>query len=105
MLHESLFVSDRVHERTVKLPDGAEHALHFKELPASEFRRFHLAETANDEEKKIASMAMLIASSLCEPDGKPAITVKKAMQLTASAANAIVEAVLEVNGFGKAGKE
>lgn len=102
MLNESFFVSDQVQEKTVKLPDGSEHILYFKELPAIEFRRFALAEASENEDVKAASVAKLIASSLCEPDGKPAITFEKALQLKASAMNAIFEAMLEVNGQKKA---
>lgn len=99
-LSPSLFVSETIHPRTVKLPDGSEHVLHFKELPATVFRAFHLAEQSKDEDTQTGSMAKLIASSLCEPDGKPALTYKEALKLTAPAANALVNEVLSVNGFG-----
>jgi hypothetical protein len=100
MLDKSLFISETIHERVVKLPDGSEHTLHFKELPATIFRAFHLAEQSDNEDTQVGSMAKLIASSLCEPDGKAAITYKEALKLTAPAANALVNAVLSVNGFG-----
>jgi hypothetical protein len=102
MLNESFFVSQQVQEKTIKLPDGSEHTLYFKELPAIEFRRFALAENSENEDIKAASVAKLIASSLCEPDGKPALTFEKALQLKASAMNAIFDAMLEVNGQKKA---
>jgi hypothetical protein len=101
MLNESFFVSDKVQEKKVSLADGSEHVLYFKELPAVEFRRFALAEQSDNDDVKAASVAKLIASSLCEPDGKPAITFEKALQLKASAMNAIFEAMLEVNGQKK----
>jgi hypothetical protein len=101
MLNESFFVSNQVQEKQVKLPDGSEHTLYFKELPAVEFRRFALAEQSENDDIKAASVAKLIASSLCEPDGKPAITFEKALQLKASAMNAIFEVMLEVNGQKK----
>lgn len=101
MLNESFFVSEKVQEKKVTLADGSEHILYFKELPAVEFRRFALAEQSENEDIKAASVAKLIASSLCEPDGKPAITFEKALQLKASAMNAIFEAMLEVNGQKK----
>lgn len=102
MLNESFFVSEQIQEKTVKLADGSEHILYFKELPAIEFRKFALAEQSENEDVKAASVAKLVASSLCEPDGKPAITFEKALQLKASAMNAIFEAMLEVNGQKKA---
>ena len=100
MLNESLFVSDAIVEKKVTLPDGTEHALYFKELPAIEFRKFQLIEQSDDEDVRATSMAKLIVASLCEPDGKPAITMKQAMRLKSSAMNAIVNAIMEVNGFG-----
>lgn len=102
MLNESFFVSEQIQEKKVKLADGSEHILYFKELPAIEFRKFALAEQSENEDVKAASVAKLVASSLCEPDGKPAITFEKALQLKASAMNAIFEAMLEVNGQKKA---
>lgn len=101
MLDSSLFVSENIHERTIKLPDGSEHKMWFKELTAFEFRKFYIAEKSDDEEKQAASIARLIASSLVEEDGKPAISFKQALKLTAIAANALSSTVLEVNGFGE----
>lgn len=100
-LSASLFVSDTLHAREVKLPDGSVHTLHFRELPAVEFRKFYRAEQSDDDAKQSGSMASLIAACLCEPDGKPAITIKKALTLNAAATNAIMAAILEVNGFSK----
>jgi hypothetical protein len=99
MIDAALFVSDKVHEKQVTLPDGSTHALYFKELPAVEFRKFAIAESSEDEAVQANSMAKLIAASLCEPDGKPAITLKDAQRLTASAMTAIAAAIMEVNGF------
>ena len=103
-LASSFFVSTEVQAREVTLPDGSKHTLHFKELPVVEFRKFHMAEASEDEETRAASIAKLIAASLVDEDGKPAITVKDAARLNSAAANAIVNAVLDVNGFGKAEK-
>lgn len=99
-LNDALFVSATVHERKVVLADGSEHVLHFKEIPAVTFRAFHKAEQSDDESEQAGSIAKLIAASLCEPDGKPAISYKKALELKAEAANSIVQAILDVNGFG-----
>lgn len=105
MLNESLFVSAQIVEKEVTLADGTTHTLYFKELPAVEFRKFYIAEQSNDEDVQAASMAKLVAASLCEPDGKPAITVKKALMLKGSALSAIVEAIMQVNGFGADAKK
>lgn len=104
-LNDALFVSESVHAREVELTDGSKHTLHFKELPAAEFRKFHRAEQSDDDEVHAGSMAKLIAASLCEPDGKPAITYKKALTLKPAAMNAIFGAVLAVNGLGSKEKK
>jgi len=101
MMDDSLFISDAVHEREVELPDGQKHTLFFRELPASKFRSFQEAERSKDESVREGSIARLIAASVCEPDGKPSMTFERAMKLKPAAAGAILERVLEINGFGE----
>jgi hypothetical protein len=101
MLDKSFFVSTELQEREVELADGSKHVLYFKELPAIEFRRFALAEQSENENVKATSIAKLIAASLCDADGKLAITFEQALNLKASAMNSIFEAMLEVNGQKK----
>ena len=103
MLNAALFISDAVQARMVKLPDGSEHELHFKQLPAAEFRRFFLATQSKDEDAQSGAMAKLISMSICTPEGKPALTLKEALRLTPAAEKAISEAVLSVNGLGEQG--
>jgi hypothetical protein len=103
MLSSAFFVSPEIHAREVTLADGSVHTLHFRELPVTEFRRFQLAESSEDEETRLASISKLIASSLVDPEGKPALTVKDAARLNSAAANAIVSAILDINGFGPKG--
>ncbi|TMS58531.1 hypothetical protein MW7_007350 [Imbroritus primus] len=103
MLNDDFFASDELYERTVMLPNGTEHVLHFKQVPAVEFRKFQLSEQSGDEKKQTESMARLIAASLCEPDGKPALTVEKALRLNTAATTALFAKVLEVNGFNQQG--
>lgn len=100
-LAKSLFISSEIHEKEVKLPNGEVHKLHFKELSAVEFRKFQLAEFSEDDEVKATSMAKLIASSLVEPDGKPALTMKEALNLNSAATNAMISVILGINGFGE----
>jgi hypothetical protein len=99
-LAESLFVSDTVHSREVALPDGSKQTLHFRELPAGDFRKFQRAEASDDDEVHAASMAVLIAASLCEPDGKLSLTYAKAKTLKPAAMLALFSEVMSVNGFG-----
>ena len=98
-LNESFFVSEKLHEKSVTLPDGSNHILHFREVPAPVFIRFREQQNSADEAVRSAAIANLVAASLCEPDGKPAITVERAMKLNVAAAQALVTAVLEVNEF------
>jgi hypothetical protein len=98
-LNESFFVSEKLHEKTVTLPDGSDHILHFREVPAPVFIRFREQQRSEDETTRAHAVANLLAASLCEPDGKPAITVEQALKLNVSAAQALMNAVMEVNVF------
>lgn len=100
MLDDSLFVSATVHERDVELPDGKKHKLYFKEVPATEWRRFAMAERSDDEDARVNSVVILITSSLVNADGTPGITFERASMLKPAPMNAIFSAVLEVNGQG-----
>ena len=97
-LAASLFVSETPTPRAVRLPDGSVHTLHFRQLPASAFRAFHAAVEKGDAAQSRA-VAKLIADSLCNPDGTPAIDEKQAAKLNAAAERAISDAILEVNGL------
>lgn len=96
-LDASLFVSDQLHERRVKLGDGSEHTMHFRELPAVAFRSFQIAEASEDEEIRAGSMARLIVASLREPTGEPALTYEKAKTLKPHVQSAIVREILSLN--------
>lgn len=98
-LNESFFVSEKLHEKTVTLPDGSDHILHFREVPAPVFIRFREHQNSADETTRANAVATLIAASLCEPDGKPGITVDQALKLNVTAAQALMTAVMEVNQF------
>ena len=101
MIDKSLFTTAEIHERTIELADGSKHVLHFRELSAAEFRRFQLAELSPDDEKRAGSLARLISICLCEPDGKTALTFEQALSLKPGPAAAMLNAILELNGFGK----
>jgi hypothetical protein len=102
-LHDAFFAGAELHQREIALADGSKHVLHFKELPATEFRKFYIAEASKDEDVQAGSMAKLISASLCDPDGKPAISYKQALNLKPAAARALLNAVLEINGIGAQG--
>lgn len=96
-----MFVSTSVHAREIEMPDGSVHTFYFKELPAVEFRKFHIAETSQDDEVKALSMAKLISAAMTDADGKPVLTLADAKRLNGHSMSAFMTAVLDVNGFGK----
>lgn len=100
MLDKSLFVSTEVVEREVELADGKKHKLFFKELTAADISRYVNALNSSDESVQLFANPKLLALSLCEPDGKPAITAEQALNLKPSVIGPILEAVREVNGLG-----
>lgn len=96
----SLLVSSTPQARQVTLADGTVHTLHFKELPASVFRGYFNVLRGTDEAAKARALAELIASSLVNEDGTPALTAEQATLLKSPAEAAITEALMEVNGMG-----
>lgn len=97
-LPDSFFISPSVHERKVKLADGKEHVLHLRELPWAEWHKAAALETSADEDERAAAACSLIAASLCEADGKPALTLKQALQLKPAVVAALVSEIRAVNG-------
>lgn len=102
--YDAFFVSGQVHERKVTLADGSEHTLYFKEVPATVYRKFQIAESSDDEDVRASSLAKLIAASMCEADGSPAMTFEQACRLKGPVSNQLVSKVLEVNGKAPAGE-
>jgi len=105
MLDKSLFVSTAVQEREIELPDGKKLVLHFKELTATDISRYVNALNSKDEDVSVMANAKLIAQSLCDAEGNPAVTVEQAAQLKPGAIGAILDAVRDVNGLGDAKKD
>lgn len=108
ILGDDMFVSDAIIERAVKLGDGTERTLYFKQLTALEMKQHFVAERSTDPGVADESTARLIARSLVEPSGSPAITPDRAARLKPAVSGAIYWAILEVNGVmtpAKAGGE
>jgi hypothetical protein len=104
MLSDSLFVSEQLHERTVKMADGTEHVLHFREVSSAAMRRYQIAESSADEDVRVGSMAVLIAASVVNPDGTPAMTPEKAQTLKPQVTNALMGEILDLNSIGAKAK-
>ncbi|MFC0677527.1 hypothetical protein ACFFGH_06640 [Lysobacter korlensis] len=96
-----LLVKPEIHAREVKMPDGSTHTLHFKQISAADFRGYQLDEQSDDASVRTAAMQKLVAASLCEDDGKPALTATEYAQLTIEGLNALFPVVLEVGGFNR----
>ena len=103
-LDDSLFVSSQVHERDVELADGRKYTLFFKELPAVDFRAYQIAEHSADEAVRVTSMPKMIALSVCEPDGSPAMTLDRAKSLKPEVMIAIFNTILDLNRIGARAK-
>lgn len=97
MLDKSFFVSQEIHEKEVTLADGSKHILYFKEIPAVEYQRFRLAQQSQDDSVQAGALAKLIAASLCEPGGEPAITYEQALLLKPDPMGSLFAAIMEVN--------
>ena len=98
-LNESHFISAEVQERTVKMADGTEHVLHFRQLENTAFERFAMHSASADEDVAALASARLLVAGLVEPDGKPALTLDQAVKLKRPVMQRIVRALLEVNGY------
>lgn len=105
MLSDSLFVTDTLHKRTVELADGSKHVLHFREVSSASMRKYQLAEHSADEDVRISSMAVLIASSVMNPDGTPAMDVERAQKLKPQVTNALMREILDLNSIGATAKK
>jgi hypothetical protein len=97
MLNAALFVSETIHEREITLGDGSKHVLHFKEISAADFRKL---QTSKNDEQADAAASKVIAQSVCNPDGSPALTVDEASKLKQGVRLAISLAIADVNGIG-----
>lgn len=104
MLDASLFVSEQLHERPVTLADGSVHQLKFREVTSAEMRRYQIAESSDDENVRVGSMAVLIAASVMNPDGTPAMTADKARTLKPHVTNALMREILDLNSIGAKAK-
>lgn len=101
-LPSAFFTSPDVYQREVKLGDESVHPLHFREASSKVWRRYwvSLAQTRDNAEDESFDMAcaQLIAASVCNPDGTPALDVEKALTLRFEVQQAIIRAMREPLG-------
>jgi len=99
LLDPSLFISDDVHEREVKLADGSKHTFYIREQEAGVLRGFFTGQSSEDPDKQAESMARLIAKAICTPDGKPALTLAQAKRLKFAVQIALTKEISEVHSY------
>jgi hypothetical protein len=95
MLPAALFRSDELHRRDITLGDGTVHPLTFREMThAQELKMREIARADGDH------VSYMIACSLCDDEGKLALTEAQATDLKRGVRNALVTAIMELNGSG-----
>lgn len=99
LLDPSLFISDEVHEREVKLADGSTHTFFIREQEGGVLRAFGNGQFSDDPEKQADSLARLIAKAIATPEGKPALTLAQAKRLKFSVQMALGKAISEVHSY------
>jgi len=97
MLDKSLFISSDLHKKVVEMADGSKHEMYFRELPYIEVSRYQAGIQSADEDERAAASTKLVAASLCNPDGTPALTFEQASRLKPSVGAALFHAAVAVN--------
>lgn len=90
-----MFASKDVHPDTITLPNGEKAQFHVRELPDVEFRKLW-----NGGER-----SKLIASTICDQDGKPVMTEGQADQLKPLVAAELQRVAMKHSGFGDEAKQ
>ncbi len=98
-LDSAFLVGDKPKQKTVTLPDGTDHELYFKQIPAQDFVVFREEQQSEDAAVRTTAVPRLIAKSLCDESGKPVLTGKEHLGLTPAGCTALMQAVMEVNTF------
>ena len=100
-----LFRAIDIAEREVKMPDGSNQVMFFRELENVAFERYFLQMASKDIDVAAHASAHLLVAGLCEPDGSPALTIKEAVRIRRKTQQNMLQALFDVNGYGKAAKE
>lgn len=98
-LDQAFFVSGELRELPVEMGDGTKRPVHFRELSFVQRSAFQNAKASEDEEVRAGALAKVIASSVCDPDGKPGLTYEDAKRLKPKVADSMLRNILEINGL------
>lgn len=96
-LHASAYVSDELHERPVQFPDGNSYKVYFREPAGPEILGYHLMTQSDNEDDRKVAVAKLLAGSVMEPDGTPAMTMEQAKRLRPVMSNAFLREVMSIS--------
>lgn len=80
-MDDSLFISDTVHEKTIKGGNGKPITVWLKELPNTSYIRMQQALNSGDPEAKAAAVVRIVSESVVEPSGEPSMDFAKAQRL------------------------
>lgn len=100
-LHD--FIGESFIARDITFKDKTR-TFHFKELLADEAEEF-FGKIDKDAKKNKGLRNRLLALTLCDEKGKPAISEAEAGKLPNELANKLQDAALEVNGLNKTAQE
>lgn len=105
MNKDKLFISSAIEERPVKMSDGSTEVMFFRNLPNTVFERYFLQMASKDIDVAARASAYLLACGVCEPDGKDALTVDEVVRIKRPIMQRMLQALFDVNGYGKEAKE
>lgn len=105
MPNPKIFSTGAVHERKIKLMDGSEEPMWFRELPNTAFERYAIQSNSDSEDVAALASAKLLVAGVCEPtsdDGKfrDALTLDEATRIINPVKKRMLAALLDVNGHG-----
>lgn len=97
MLDKSFFVSPEVIGKDVQLKDGSTHKLYFRRVSSYDYQRFLNCLRSPSIDDRGMAYHVLVAASLCDADGKSALTLEKAKELEEAVLERLFAAALELN--------
>ncbi|WP_447639583.1 hypothetical protein [Pandoraea norimbergensis] len=97
MLDKSFFVSPEVVGKDVQLKDGSTHKLHFRRVSSYDYQRFLNCLRSPSIDDRGMAYHVLVAASLCDEDGKPALSLEKAKELEEGVLERLFAAALDLN--------
>lgn len=95
--NKDLFASTELHHKEILLPNGTKEKFWFREVGASEFRKYVLVENNGTYDEQSINVAELIANSLVDSEGNKVLTTEQAAMLKPAVAVGFFNVILEIN--------